>query len=270
MRPVVLALLLLLGSLGRADAEPPRRVVTVNLCLDQLALRLAAPGQLVGVSHLSHDPHLAVLAAAARRLPAVWPRAESILALQPDLVVLGAGQHATLQGLLRTAGVAVLELPWAASLADAAGLARRLGQALGRAGEGEGLAAELLAPPPRTDDPSRPARAVLLEPNGGTTGAGSLMDELFRRAGYRNLAADLGIGGFGRLSLETVLAAQPDLVVLDRESNADPARATSFVEARTLRSFASHARVLSVPTRETICAGPESLAVVERLRASRP
>jgi iron complex transport system substrate-binding protein len=267
----MLALLLLLGSLGRAGAEPPGRVVTVNLCLDQLALRLAAPGQLVGVSHLSHDPHLAVLADAARRLPAVWPRAESILALQPDLVVLGAGQHATLQGLLRLAGVRVLELPWAASLAEAAALARRLGDALGRSAEAEALAGELVAPARSAGGAAETAgRAVLLEPNGGTTGKGSLVDELFARAGYRNVAADLGIEGFGRLSLETVLAARPDLVVLDRESNADPARATSFVENRTLRYLAGQARVLSVPTRETICAGPESLAVVRRLREARP
>jgi len=63
---------------------------------------------------------------------------------------------------------------------------------------------------------------------------------------------------------------QPDLVVLDRESNTDPSRATSFVETRTLRYLASHARVLSVPTRETIATGPESLAVVRRLREATP
>src|SRR5688572_26931667 len=33
-----------------AWAQAPQRVVTVNLCLDQAALRVAAPGQLVGLS----------------------------------------------------------------------------------------------------------------------------------------------------------------------------------------------------------------------------
>lgn len=268
----LLLLALLLPGVSRiAAAQAPRRVVTVNLCLDQLALRLAAPGQLVGVSHLAHDPRLAVMAEQARRLPAVWPRAESILALQPDLVVLGAQQHGTLQGLLRTAGIAVLELPWAASLDEAGALARRLGIALGRPAAGEALAAALAGPRPSSPEVGAGAgRALLLEANGGTVGAGSLMDELFARAGYRNVAADLGIAAFGRLSLEAVLASQPDLLVLDRESNADPARATAFVDHRALRDLAARARIVSVPMRETICAGPENLDVVRRLRAIGP
>ncbi len=54
-----------------AWAQAPQRVVTVNLCLDQIALRLAAPGQLVGLSYLSHDPRLSVLADRARAIAPV-------------------------------------------------------------------------------------------------------------------------------------------------------------------------------------------------------
>ncbi|MGA0716208.1 MAG: ABC transporter substrate-binding protein, partial [Gemmobacter sp.] len=35
---------------GPAAAAPPGRVVSINLCTDQLAMMLAAPGQLVSVS----------------------------------------------------------------------------------------------------------------------------------------------------------------------------------------------------------------------------
>ncbi len=41
---------------GSVWAGPPERVVSVNLCTDQLAMLLAAPGQLISVSHLASDP----------------------------------------------------------------------------------------------------------------------------------------------------------------------------------------------------------------------
>ena len=46
-------------------ADPaPRRVVSINLCTDQLAMMLAAPGQLVSVSQLAGDPHSSAMAEA--------------------------------------------------------------------------------------------------------------------------------------------------------------------------------------------------------------
>ena len=96
------------------------------------------------------------------------------------------------------------------------------------------------------------------------------MDELLRLTGYRNLAADLGISAYGRFSLEAVLAGQPDLVIFDGESNADPARATSFVDHPAIRTLARHARILSLPIRYSICAGPENLDAMQRLREVHP
>ena len=262
---------LMLAAASPARAEAPRRVVTVNLCLDQLALRLAAPGQLVGVSYLARNPRTSVLADRARDIPTVRATAESILDLQPDLVVFDAMAHANVKRLVRAAGVAILELPWAASLEEAETLIARMADALGRSEQGRELIAamrerqrQLVRPGPPT------ATAAVLQANLRTTGKGSLMDELLGLTGYRNLAADLGISAYGRFSLEAVLAGQPDVVIFDGESNADPARATSFVDHPAIRTLARHARILSLPIRYSICAGPENLDALQKLREVHP
>lgn len=261
----------LLAVTSPARAEAPRRVVTVNLCLDQLGLRLAAPGQLVGVSSLARDPRTSVLADRARDIPGVRAAAESILDLRPDLVVFDAMAHANVKRLVRAAGVPILELPWAASLAEAEALIARMADALGRSEQGRDLIAamgerqrQLVRPGPPT------ATAAVLQANLRTTGKGSLMDELLGLTGYRNLASELGIFAYGRFSLEAVLAGQPDVVILDEESNADPARATSFVDHPAIRTLARHARILSLPIRYSICAGPENLEAMQRLREAHP
>jgi len=266
----LLGSMLLLAALPAA-AQTPQRVVTLNLCLDQLALRLAAPGQLVGVSYLSQDPHLSVLAERAATLAPVRDSVESILVLRPDLVILGQGSHARLKHLLRDAEVRVLELPWATSIGEAETVIERMAAVLGREEAGRSLIADMREQRRRLAWTGAPrGRAIYLEANRGTSGKGSLMDELLRLSGYRNLAADLGIGSFGRVSLETVLAGQPDLLVLDVDANADPARATEYVGHHALLALAGRARLASVPTRYSICAGPDNFEVLRRLAEARP
>lgn len=263
------SLALLLMALPAA-AQTPQRVVTLNLCLDQMALRLAAPGQLVGVSYLSQDPHLSVLADRAAGLAAVRHSVESILVLRPDLVILGADGHASLKRLLRGAGVRLLELPWAASIGEAELVIEQMATVLGREEAGRHLISGMREQRRRLTWTGPPlGTAVYLEANHGTSGKGSLMDELLRLSGYRNLAAELGIGSFGRVSLETVLSGEPDLLVLDGAANENPARATEFVGHHALLALAGKAKLASVPSRYSICAGPDNFEVLRLLAEAR-
>jgi iron complex transport system substrate-binding protein len=61
---LILALGVAVGMIGPAAsafAEPPRRVVSMNLCTDQLAMLVAAPGQLLSVSRIARDPRVSAL-----------------------------------------------------------------------------------------------------------------------------------------------------------------------------------------------------------------
>ncbi len=264
----LVAVLCLAGS--QAWAQAPQRVVTVNLCLDQIALRLAAPGQLVGLSYLSHDPRLSVLADRARAIAPVRAKVESILELRPDLVIFDRDAHANLKRMVRRAGVAILEVPWASSLEDAEGLIARIGVALGREAEGRAIIADMQEQRRLLDRPGPPtALAAVLQANRGTAGKGSLLNELLHLSGYRNLAAELGIPAYGRLPLEAVLAGRPDLLVLDGNANASPARATEFVDHNALLALAGSTRLVSIPLKYTVCAGPENIEALKLLREAR-
>jgi len=53
-----------------ADAQTaPLRVVSMNLCTDQLAMMLADKGQLISVSAITTDPNMSSMAEAARAYP---------------------------------------------------------------------------------------------------------------------------------------------------------------------------------------------------------
>ncbi len=270
MARLLLALLLSCLAGLPAVAQAPRRVVTVNLCLDQVALRLAAPGQLVGISYLSLDPRLSPLVDRARGIAPVRATVESILELRPDLVIFDRDAHANLKRLVRKAGVPILEVPWAASLEEAEGLIARIAAALGREAEGRAIVDDMRTQRRELAGQGPPGGlAAVLQANRGTAGKGSLFDELLLLSGYRNLAAELGIPAYGRMPLESVLAGQPDLLVLDGAANAHPARATEFVDHHALRALAGKARLASVPFRYSICAGPENFQALRLLAEAR-
>src|SRR5689334_19282470 len=67
----------------------PRRVVSFNVCADQLLVALADPDQIAGLSPYASDPRVSVVAEQARKFRRLDWQAESILPLDPDLVLVG-------------------------------------------------------------------------------------------------------------------------------------------------------------------------------------
>ena len=120
--------LLLLGALALAapaDGQP-RRVASLNLCTDELLLLLAAPEQIVSVTHLAQDPAETPLWAAARRHARNDGSLVSAAALRPDLVLTMGGGARDRGRIAERLGMNVLDLPFAASLDDVATGIRRL------------------------------------------------------------------------------------------------------------------------------------------------
>lgn len=204
----------LLAAIAPAFAAPAR-VVSMNLCTDQLAMLLAAPGQLVSVSSLAADPRSSAMAAEAAAIPANHGLAEEVFLYAPDLVLAGTfTAHAAVE-MLRRLDVPVLEIPPATSLAEARTQIATVGAALGR----EAAAADLLArfdarlaavPPPAGRRPTVAAVGA----NGYVSGAASLSGEVLAAAGYDNVVAAPGYGTGGFVALEELVMSRPDLLVL--------------------------------------------------------
>ena len=87
-RILAIVAFLLSGVAGAAPAVP-RRVVSINLCADELLLALADPGQIASLSVYATDPDLSTVVAEAAAFPHHAASAESVVALAPDLVLAG-------------------------------------------------------------------------------------------------------------------------------------------------------------------------------------
>ena len=127
------ALCLLLAFAAPAAAQQaPARVVSMNLCTDQMAMLLAAPGQLISVSSLARDRQSSAMADEAMRYPVNHGLAEEIWLLKPDLVIAGTFTARASVEMLKRLGVPVLTVPPAYGLADIAERLRLVGDAIGQ------------------------------------------------------------------------------------------------------------------------------------------
>lgn len=195
---------------------PPQRVVSVNVCTDQLALLLAAPGQLISVSQLALDPLSSSMVDEAKALPVNRGQAEQVFLMHPDLVLAGTYTQAATVALLRGLGVDVVQFAPVNSLAEAADQMRQMGKVLGREAEGRAMAAKFEADLARLRIAGPKVPAAFYFPNGYTTGAGTLSNEVMELTGFANIGASAGLTGGGTLPLERLVMAEPRMIVTSR------------------------------------------------------
>lgn len=254
-------------------AQMPRRVVSMNLCTDQLAMQLAGPGQLVSVSYMARDPAASAMTAEAAALPINHGLAEEIVLLRPDLVLAGSWTTPATVALLRRTGVPVAVFPPETDLAGIRANIARMGRVLDRQPQADamlaGFDAELarLAPPPDPPPDRRPT-AALYATGGYTSGSDSLAGQIVTLAGYGNIADGLGLTQGGILSLEELLLAQPDLVILGRRYPGQ-ARAQELLDHPALRALLRDRATATISDPDWVCGTPRILRAAESLRAAR-
>ena len=214
LRALVVGFALVAGPLGAQD--PPQRVVSMNLCTDQFALMLAAPGQLVSVSYISADPVTSPLADLAAAYPLNHGSAEEIYLLAPDLVLADPWTDPAALAMLRRLGIRVEQVEGVRALSDIPDRLRRFGDLLGRQDAAKALIDQFESDLATLTAPQDGPRAVIYFPNGYSLGEGSLSHEILTRAGFRNIATELTPSATGQIALELLVLAAPDLIIRDR------------------------------------------------------
>ena len=261
LRAGCLALLLVSRCLPAA----PQNVVSINLCTDQLLVRLAAVDQIRSLSWLAGDPAESPIWSEARPFPANQGSVEEILALNPDLVLAGRYTGSFTKTFLKRVGYPVLEIPPANSLEEVYSNIRAVAAALGRSARGEQVIQDMLAAVAEFEAQINGSRrpAVIVQPGGFTVGANSVGHELLLLAGFSNQAADMGLDRWGSLSVEALLSSGAERLIVASYRADAPSLANEFIGHRVFRRLATRMELVPVPAVLFACGAPEVLAAVE-------
>jgi iron complex transport system substrate-binding protein len=266
MTAVLLAAGVLATGPSSARADAPKRVVSFNVCADQLVVALADPEQIAGLSPYATDPMLSVVAEEARKYRRLDWQAESTIPLTPDLVLTGAWDRAATRQMLTRVGIRVVQLDLVTGIASARAEIVRVAELLGHPERGARLAAALdsararLAAVPRT----RYSTALVIDQGRFTAGTATIAASLLAEAGLRPPeGAPASFGGF--VPLEKLLMLKPDLVFLKDPPGAPTDQGALYFTHPALRALYPPERRIVLPERLSMCGGPALVAALDYL-----
>jgi iron complex transport system substrate-binding protein len=263
-----LALWPLLFAMTAAAQAEPQRIVSFNICADQLVLALADPAQIAGLSPYAADPGLSVMAERAKAHPRLEWQAEATIPLDPDLVLVGAWDRPATRRLLVAFGFRVVDVAQVETIAAARDQITAVAALVGHPERGERLIASLDAAREklRVTARTRVATALVIERGGFTAGADTLVAAMLVEAGLKPPAgAPGGFGGF--VPLERLIALHPDFVVLKDPPEDARDQGALYLTHPGLRALYPPARRIALPTRYALCGGPALIAALDYLSA---
>lgn len=259
---VLLALAALSGGAGllwaASPVQPakapaiPQRIVSINLCADQLVLALADREQIAGLTKNATDREMSGGAAKAYGIPLLSNSAEQILAIEPDLIVgMPASRSAALRALPEQS-YPLLDLDTANTLGEIYTSIRETADAVGHPERGTALIARMEGELAGLPKPGKGRVAAYYQRRGYMTGTGTLIDELMTRVGLVNLAGKLGKPPLSQLSLEEMVAAKPDFLIVESATDKVTDQGSEMLHHPALKDIPR----ISVPQAWTVCGSP--------------
>lgn len=270
-----LGLLSALCLTNAADGETrPQRIVSMNLCTDELLMRIVDPSRIASVTYLSQQPINAPLGLGdiTSKLKVNHGLAEEVLMQEPDLILAGRFTATTAVSLLRRLGYTIITFDPELTLDDMRANIRKLGEAVGESARAEQVIrdfdtrlSELQAQIPAGEKPIFADVGV----NNFIAGENTLYTHIVNAGGYRTLGQALGFDGFRNVPLEEVLSVEPALMSTATPWTNPPSMSTLALGHPALRAMVKQIPQVAIPERYTTCGAPSALGAVEILVNAR-
>ncbi len=267
MRKRLYLLAIFLLEAGCAAIAPRQRdtahptIVSLNPCTDAILADVTAPGQLLAVSHYSHDPRgSSMRPEQAKRFPATGGTVEEVLALDPDVVVASTFLDPATARAFARLGIRVQTVGIAATVADSEAQVRQLAALAGEPARGGALVSRIEHGVAAARRPGPTVTALLWQEGGLVPGPQTLVAQLLGNSGFASQSAVRGLGQGAYLPLEQVLADPPQWVIA-----AGDERMEHHPALRHLRGV----RYAAIEPNLLFCGGPTIPRLAAQLAALR-
>jgi iron complex transport system substrate-binding protein len=253
-------LLLVVATLALPDvllAANLPRIVSMNVCSDQLLLRLADPEQILGLSRFSRDGWQSWAADRARRYPVLSGGAEDVLVAKPDIVVASLFDKRSTRELLKANGLHLAEFTVPRTLDEVKDQIREMGEVVQHPDRARAEIARLDAAIVRARQAAtdKHYRVLPLSRRGWVSGRDSLVSSLLTETGLLNPAGELGVAFGGFASLEAIISLKPDFILVSEAGDRAEDDGRAFLLHPALERFYPPEKRIVIPERLTVCGG---------------
>ena len=239
----------------------------MNPCTDAILAEVADPQQLLAISSYSQDSASSSMdLARARAMNAVSGTVEEVLALRPGIVIGSSFTPPGTRMALERLGYRFEAFGLAGTVEESRAQVRALARLAGHPERGEAMVARIDAALAAAALPSGPpVKAVVWQSGGIVPGQGTMSDDLLRRTGFINYAAQRGLHQADVLGLEAMLADPPQVIFTAGNRYSEEDRLLSHPALAALRGT----RRAAFEPKLLWCGGPTIVRAVARLAEVR-
>jgi iron complex transport system substrate-binding protein len=207
------------GEEGAASGRKPQRIVSLTLGTDEILFALVDPERIAAVSYLSTDPGISHVVEAAKRVPTkIRANMEQVVALQPDRVFVASYTSMDVVKQLTEAKLPVVKLALFSSIEGIKQNILTVGREVGEEVRAEAIVAEMNRRLARITERAAAASTkpgmIFYSPTGVVAGKKTTFDEIAALVGARNRAADAGVVGHQKMSIERLIELDPEIVIV--------------------------------------------------------
>ncbi|MCF6275182.1 MAG: ABC transporter substrate-binding protein, partial [Robiginitomaculum sp.] len=232
------------------DVNEKLRVVSTSLCGDAYVLSMVAEEDIAALSWQSGDT-LSTAPVSFKDKPKARDDIETLLTLNPSLVVFGPGEGVAAKPLLDKRGIKYVSLAWGE---DFEAVQKNM-DLLVSAAYRDTVQANIIQRLPRER-----ASILYLSASGGTAGSGTYVDAAIKSAGGRNIIAT---GGWHTPSIESLVALNPDLIITSFFKDGYASVNASGLRNKVLQDKIKTIPRVNVPGKLWPCAGPGLYAATD-------
>ncbi len=256
------------GLFAKGDeSRPAIRIISINMCTDQLLLDLARPAQIAGLSPFVRDMARSWAAGLVGDLPVLSGTAEEVMVIRPDVVLSGRHTRRATREFIRAQAVPLEEFDAVLTIAQAKEQIIRVARIVGAEAKGQMRVDELEAASVRLKTMSAQGklRILPLSRRGWVAGRESLISDLLNHAGLVNATQDSGLREGGFLSLEAIVKLRPDALLITREDGRAEDQGSAMLLHPAIASMFPPERRIVIPEFLTVCGGPMLAEAMSRL-----
>jgi len=202
---------------------PPERLHTLSLGHDEIVVALVGAEGLVGIGSFTANETYSNVASEVGDLPKVKRDAEEVVSLNPDLVIASKFTKQDIVDAISGTGIQVVRTALESSGEGHETNIRTLAYMLGAEDRAEDLIAQIQSRiefvksnAANAGSPTKPGVLFIAKFSDSISAAGGDSTEggIIEQAGGENIAATSGIDGHETVSFESIIAMNPDVIVI--------------------------------------------------------
>lgn len=246
----------------------PQRIVSVNLCTDELLLHLVSPERVAAVTKHSANPSISTVVEQTTTIKKIQGTVEDVMSCKADLLVGGRFSNKQTLHFFQYSEIPVLIFGVPKNFEDIYADIRKLAKAVGESEKGEqiikGMEDDLSKI--RGDIKSKtPKRAVFFQSGNYVPGSGTFENAIMEAAGLENIAVPLGIKEYGNLPLEKLIEAKPDVMIFAGDQKRGTTVRGEVLSHPAMIQALPDLKVVEIPSSMLNCGSPASIEAVRIL-----